>query len=754
MGSIEPVAQVGATDVRLFAALVLTMMGGAALIATAPGAVAPARAQTQTACDANNPIRTSTPRTRYTVVANGKCGLRKGVKIEPARDQIGIDGTARIGTGGGHTINVNGMIVTTGRNAHSVWVIGDNSTVTVGPDGRITTSGDDALGIFAQGNKNTLTNRGTITTSDNRADGIHAQGNKNTLTNSGTITTGGNNADGLFVQGDNNTLTNSGTITTGGESAYGIFAFDKDNTLINSGTITTRGEKAHGILALGDKNTLINSGAIIVHDEEAHGIVVTGKDNTIVNSGLIRVSGADSFAIYILVRNPNDENTITLLPNSRLIGLVQLSRAVTLGRNTQYVAAKETFNFHNRVSTVVTFDDAGGLPKTINTDGSLYLAITPTTDNPYVVVVDPNAFSHADKQLHDLTAGISNSVHAHLDASRASRAAPGVIAGLRGALHAAQIAADIGDDFAPVADPVADPVAAPPSEDRFRIWAQGFGSHRDVDVQGIYSDASHALYGGILGADMALDMASLSGLRLGAFAGYSKGDLEIGSGNSQNVGHHSSTVDTDTFFGGVYADYSREVWYARLILSAGRLDNDSTRLVMDNAPGGNGYWLAKGSYDGMYVSPEVALGADVTVGGMTLMPSVRLRYAHLSLDGYTETGRPTGASASELTVGDRDVNLFGGRVQVAIERSWGAFSVAPRVGVEAYSGDADNVSVTIAGQGLSFAPGGDDGEVTGFIGARLSTNLGGSASLFMDGEAHFGDGTTRYEGRLGAAVHF
>ncbi len=681
--------------VRHGTGFLLATVGAAALFAAAPGAIAPAHAATIT-CNAAAPIATSTTGDDYTVAANEECTLQQGVTIRPAATKTGINGSP----GGGHTINVNDTIVTTGDDALGVQVVGDKSTVTVGPDGKIQTSGTDrAYALYAEGNENALTNSGTITTSGFTAYGLYAFGNKNTLTNSGTITTSGDFADGLYAVGSENTLTNSGTITVSGKEAYGI--------------------------------------------------AVSGKDNTIINSGLIRVSEPDSFAIRIDAGNPDDKNTITLLPNSRLIGLVQLSSPGNTG------AGDETFNFHNRVSTVVTFTTAGGLPETIDTGGQPYLTITPTTGNPYVVVVDPNAFSHADKQLHDLTAGISNSVHAQLDAARVARSR--AAGGLRGASHAAQIAADIGDDFAPVADPVADPDVAPaaaPPSDRFRIWAQGFGSHRDVDAQGTYSDASHALYGGILGVDMALDMASLSGLRLGAFAGYSKGDLEIGSGNSQNVGHHSSTVDTDTFFGGVYADYAQEVWYARLILSAGRLDNDSTRLVMDNAPGGNGFWLAKGSYDGMYVSPEVALGADVTVGGMTLMPSVRLRYAHLSLDGYTETGRPTGASASELTVGDRDVNLFGGRVQVAIERSWGAFSVAPRVGVEAYSGDADNVSVTIAGRGLSFAPGGDDDEVTGFIGARLSTNLGGSASLFMDGEAHFGDGNTRYEGRLGAAVHF
>ncbi len=395
---------------------------------------------------------------------------------------------------------------------------------------------------------------------------------------------------------------------------------------------------------------------------------------------------------------------------------------------------------------MLTFTASGGLPETINTGGRPYLAVTPATGNPFVVVIDPGAFGQTDTQLYSAMAGVSNSINSQLDISRT--AATNAAAGLPGAANAAHIGADIADDLA-VTDPVP---ATPAAQERFNFWAQGFGSYLDIDSQGTENDATHQLYGGVLGFDMALDTAALSGLRLGAFAGYSKGDVEIGGGNSQSVGNHTRTVDTDIFFGGMYADYSREVWYARLILSLGTLDNDSTRLVMDNtAP--NGFWLAKGSYDGMYFSPEVAAGADFTLAGMTLMPSARLRYAHLSLDGYTETGRPTGASASELTVGDCDVNLFAGRAQLAVAKSWGVFSVVPRFGIEAYSSDADDVSVTIAGSSVSVTPGNDD-TVTGFVGARLSTNMGGAASLFADGEIHFGDGMTRYEGRIGAALSF
>ncbi len=583
----------------------------------------------------------------------------------------------------------------------------------------------------------TVEEGGEITTA---GDAINGTGGGHTVTIYGGITTTGNDAEGVTVDGNGSTIVvgPTGTIETNGQAAYGIHFNGDNNTLASNGAIITMGERAHGIFAEGDNNTLTNSGTIMAMGNLTRGLLVEGNNNTIINSGLIQASGTDSFSIDIDTSATNQKNTLTLLPGSRLIGVVELSTGTNAG--------EETVNFHNRVGTAITFDDTGDLPEVIDTIGWAYLTITPNTGNPYVVVIDPTVFAQAGAQLHDLTASISNSVHAQLDAARIARSR--FAAGLRGAAHAAQIAADISDDFGSATDPTP---AATATQERFRIWAQGFGAYREADAQGIQNDAKHKFFGGIIGLDMALDMASFSDTRVGAFAGYSRGDLETGR-NMQKIGHNSQDVETDTVFGGIYADYAQPAWYARLILGLGTLDNDSTRLVMDNtAP--NGFWLAKGSYDGIYFSPEVAVGTDFTVGGMTLMPSARLRYAHLSLDGYTETGRPTGAVASELDVADRDVNLFAGRAQVAMAKSWGALSVVPRFGIEAYSSDADGVSVTIAGSSVNVTPGNDDA-ITGFVGARLSTNLGGAASLFADGEAHFGDGTTRYEGRLGAAVHF
>jgi len=87
--------------------------------------------------------------------------------------------------------------------------------------------------------------------------------------------------------------------------------------------------------------------------------------------------------------------------------------------------------------------------------------------------------------------------------------------------------------------------------------------------------------------------------------------------------------------------------------------------------------------------------------------------------------------------------------------SSGVGTLSPRVGVEAWSSDNDKVSATLLGQAISFNPGGDDDEVTGFVGVTGTTNLGYGATAFVDGEIHAGeDGLARTEARGGVKVVF
>ena len=65
-------------------------------------------------------------------------------------------------------------------------------------------------------------------------------------------------------------------------------------------------------------------------------------------------------------------------------------------------------------------------------------------------------------------------------------------------------------------------------------------------------------------------------------------------------------------------------------------------------------------YDGLFVSPSATIGTSFAMNGGSLIPSLRARYAGLFLDSYDETG-----SAADLSVDDRDVNVFDFRAQLA-----------------------------------------------------------------------------------------
>lgn len=110
--------------------------------------------------------------------------------------------------------------------------------------------------------------------------------------------------------------------------------------------------------------------------------------------------------------------------------------------------------------------------------------------------------------------------------------------------------------------------------------------------------ATTATYGGVLGIDKLVS----GDLRLGAF---------IGAGNGQlSVDLNSQSIKTDYVFGGVYGRFDWSPQFLDFAISAGHSTNSSSRLVANNlAP--SGLESATCSYDGWFVSPELAYGYRV-----------------------------------------------------------------------------------------------------------------------------------------------
>jgi hypothetical protein len=75
--------------------------------------------------------------------------------------------------------------------------------------------------------------------------------------------------------------------------------------------------------------------------------------------------------------------------------------------------------------------------------------------------------------------------------------------------------------------------------------------------------------------------------------------------------------------------------------------------------------------------------------------------------------------------------------------------------VQAWTSDDDTISAILLGQAITFSPGGDDNEVTGFVGATATTSLGSGTSAFLDGEVYVDEeGLAGSEARGGIKVSF
>ena len=182
-------------------------------------------------------------------------------------------------------------------------------------------------------------------------------------------------------------------------------------------------------------------------------------------------------------------------------------------------------------------------------------------------------------------------------------------------------------------------------------------------------------------------------------------------------------------------------------MTAGRTDYDSYRRL--TGPGGL-LQNATASFDGSFISPEIAIGTVFDLPWVGIEPSARLSYARLALDGYSETGAP-----GNFSISDQDIAVWQGRVQVAMPFQVNGILFAPRIGVEAWSSDRGTISGRLLGQAISFEPGGDDSDVTIFAGASASTALGTGATAFLDGEVHAGDtGIARSEAHAGLRFNF
>jgi outer membrane autotransporter protein len=421
------------------------------------------------------------------------------------------------------------------------------------------------------------------------------------------------------------------------------------------------------------------------------GIWSLGANATVTNSGTV-IGTLTAFRFF------ETGATLNLLAGSAIQGSIQFAYDTSA-----------TLNIGPGLNTALTFQ---GLPGTINTFGAPMVV-----QGPLLAVVDPTGFSAQDEMLTDLTRTIANAVDGRINAARfgSTPATP--------VLSYAEAGGGADAQTMAFGYPAGAAGAASPG---YGFWAVGIGSYRDQDADGADVGFDTGLGGLLVGLDGEL----ANGTRVGAFLGASASRFET-DGNSQEI-------DADSYFGGVYGSYSGQNYFLDASLTGGVTSQSSDRTVANNLVIG-GIEHAEADYDGVFVSPSATIGTTYAMSGGTLIPSLRARYAGLFLDGYEEHG-----SAADMTVDDRDVNVFDFRAQLAYALAarplnGGVLHTAFRFGADATFADNDDVEAVLLGTGLNFSVSGDD-TLRGFAGLDLSWRAAGGADFFLGAEAGYDSG--------------
>jgi uncharacterized protein with beta-barrel porin domain len=668
---------------------------------------------------------------------------RLGVLIPGPGDTLLIEtGGSIVGNGPGVTMNNvdqivtnNGLITPSGVGGHGILSLEGN--VQISNIGDITISGNDAYGISSLGAFAQITNSGDITTSGEKGYGIYSEGEFAKITNSGGITTSWVRGYGILSEGPNAWISNSGDVTTSALQAHGIFSQEAFAQITNSGDIATLGTEASGILSFGDdaqisnsgnitrsgilgtgiasngaRAQITNSGNLVMEGGSNNGINSGGVDAQITNSGVIRTTAAGSFGIYAGDLNATVTNSGTIISESTYAlyfrasdaTLNLLSGSAIQGGIRFDVIGSAALNISPGLNTALTFE---GVPETINAHGAPV-----AVQGSLVAVVDPTGFSAQGEMLTDLTRVIAGAVDGRLNAARFGYVP---VSG--------SVTAYVEPD-APVGAQAMDFGYGTGAASGF--WAAGLGAYRDQDADGADVGFDSNLGGLLIGFDGEVS----GGTRVGAFLGASTSNFETDA-NSQEI-------DADSYFGGLYASFTDTTHFLDLAVTGGLSDQSSDRTIVNNLVVG-GVEHARADYDGFFVSPSATIGTSFAMAsGGLLIPSLRARYAGLFLDSYDETG-----SAADLSVDDRDVNVFDFRAQLAYALAarpvnGGALHTAFRVGADATFAD-NSVETALLGTALNFDVSGDD-TMRGFGAVDLSYLTASGSSFFLGAEAGYDSG--------------
>jgi outer membrane autotransporter protein len=272
------------------------------------------------------------------------------------------------------------------------------------------------------------------------------------------------------------------------------------------------------------------------------------------------------------------------------------------------------------------------------------------------------------------------------------------------------------------------------------VWTSGYGSYIHQDPRGASNGYNATIWGTALGYDIQL----LDHLRFGLSGGFAQDFVRTKDSSARS--------DIDSYQGTIYGSYALDAYYVDTALSFAYNTYDASRHVAVGAIDR----VARGDYNGQQYSAYIGGGYKFKGKNIELTPQVSFQYAHLRLNGYTESG----AGAANLNVGAQDYNVaqtgLGMKLGYPVNLKNRIGKLTPELKFKwlyDWVGDAQQATSTFTGGGGSFNTRGftpaqssyDFGaklilETTNFVTVSLSYDL----ELKEDFYGHYGLAEFRY----------